>query len=63
MSGVIHSHVHTHAHTHTHIHTHKHFPVRWNGKEFSFGSGKFSTIMNLLDHFESELGTSGDAYM
>ena len=57
-SGGVYSHVHTH--------THKHFPVRWNGKEFSFGVGKFSTVKDLIDHFESkpvvggESGTSGD---
>ena len=46
---------HTHTHTHSHIlhrakNSVKHFPVRWNGKEFSFGFGKFSTVDDLLSH-------------
>ena len=66
----------THPHTHPHT-THPHpsnrtensvklFYVRWNGEESSFGVGKFSTVEDLLDHFESkpgiggESGTSGD---
>ena len=61
--------------THTHTHPHpsnrtensvKHFTARWNGEESSFGIGKFSTVEDLLDHFESkpviggESSTSGD---
>ena len=64
----IHTHTHTHTHAHTHAHTHpphtgltvKHFPVRWNGVELSFGVGKFSTVEDILDHFESKFGTLGN---
>ena len=39
----------------------KHFPVRWNGKEFSFGFGKFSTVSELLEHFESKPVIGGES--
>ena len=29
----------------------KHFLLRWNGNEFSFGFGKFSSVSELLEHF------------
>ena len=61
----------THPHTHPHPSNRtensvKLLYVRWNGEESSFGVGKFSTVEDLLDHFESkpviggESGTSGD---
>ena len=63
--------IHPHTYTLTHSsyrakNSVKQFSVRWNGKESSFGVGKFSTIEDLLDHFESkpviggESGMSGD---
>ena len=39
----------------------KHFPVRWNGKEFSFGFGKFSSVSELLDHFDSKPVIGGES--
>jgi len=39
----------------------KHFPVRWDGKEFSFGFGKFATVMDLLEHFESKPVIGGES--
>ena len=71
-----HAHPHTHIPPHIHIPTHtptphthraknsvKHFPVRWDGKEFSFGFGKFSTVMDLLEHFESKPVIGGESGM
>ena len=39
----------------------KHFPVRWEGKEFSFGFGKFQTVAELLEHFESKPVIGGES--
>lgn len=39
----------------------KHFPVRWEGKEFSFGFGKFQTVPELLEHFESKPVIGGES--
>ena len=39
----------------------KHFPVRWNGTEFSFGFGRFSTVQELIEHFESKPVIGGES--
>ena len=41
----------------------KHFPVRWEGNEFSFGFGKFQTVSELLEHFESKPVIGGESGM
>ena len=63
MSGGVHSDVHVHTHSHT---LSPHTGLRTQSNTFLSGgmeriaSGKFSTVESLLDHFESEFGTSGD---
>jgi hypothetical protein len=39
----------------------KHFPVRWGGSEFTFGFGKFQTVCELLEHFESKPVIGGES--
>ena len=39
----------------------KHFPVRWDGREFGFGFGKFATVSELLEHFESKPVIGGES--
>lgn len=39
----------------------KHFTVRYDGESFTFGFGKFSTVQELLSHFESKPVIGGDS--
>ena len=39
----------------------KHFPVRWDGHELSFGFGKFTTVQELLEHFDSKPVIGGES--
>ena len=41
----------------------KHYPVRWDGNEFHFGFGRFTSVEELREHFASRPvigGESGD---
>ena len=39
----------------------KHFPLRWDGKFFIFGFGKFASVQELTKHFESKPVIGGDS--
>lgn len=39
----------------------KHFPVRWNGQEFTFGFGRFPTVGELVEHFASRPVIGGES--
>ena len=39
----------------------KHFTVRYDGESFTFGFGKFSTVQELINHFESKPVIGGDS--
>ena len=39
----------------------KHFPVKWDGQEFSFGFGRFSTVDQLVEHFASKPVIGGES--
>lgn len=39
----------------------KHFPVRWNGQEFTFGFGRFPTVGELVEHFASKPVIGGES--
>ena len=38
----------------------KHFPVEWNGYEYSFGLGTFPTLELFLSHFEGQPMIAGE---
>jgi len=39
----------------------KHFPVKWDGKEFIFGFGHFTSVDELAEHFASRPVIGGDS--
>ena len=39
----------------------EHFPVRYDGQEFSFGFGRFSSVSELLEHFEHKPVIGGES--
>ena len=39
----------------------KHFPVKWDGKEFTFGFGRFASVDELAEHFASRPVIGGDS--
>ncbi len=41
----------------------KHFPVKWDGKLFTFGFGHFESVHELSEHFASRPVIGGDSGM
>ena len=39
----------------------KHFPVRWDGNQFTFGFGRFANVHELTQHFDSKPVIGGDS--
>ena len=39
----------------------KHYRVEWNGKQFCFGLGKFTTLDALIEHFDNQPMISGES--
>ena len=39
----------------------KHYPVRWDGREFQFGFGRFTSVDELRDHFASRPVIGGES--
>ena len=39
----------------------KHYPVRWDGREFQFGFGRFTSVDELREHFASRPVIGGES--
>ena len=64
----LHAHMcYNYAYTHAHLHAHrcqhsvKHYRILWDGKQFTFGLGKFPDLESLKQHFENQPVISGES--
>ena len=39
----------------------KHFQIGWDGKQYTFGMGKFDNLSEFVEHFENKPLIGGDS--
>ena len=63
--SLVHEHACLHASTHMHTcscqHSVKHYRILWDGKQFTFGLGKFPDLESLKQHFDNQPVISGES--